>query len=111
MRSVMGAAPKPMDEDDTVNRAIFADLAGDLEVKRQTLTREELLDRLTKMIQSCEGCENVRVVSITRLDFPDKDGRNWSRSIVLDPAGVEPEVYALAYGAVIGTAHETWNLK
>ena len=111
MLSRMGAAPKPMDEDDTVNRAIFADLAGDLEVKRQTLTREELLDRLTKMIQSCEGCEKVRVISVTRLDFPDKDGRNWSRSIVLDPAGVEPEVYALAYGAVIGTAHETWNLK
>ena len=98
------------DDDITVNQAIFGDLGGE-PVKRATLTREELLDRLTKMIQSCEGCENVRVVSITRLDFPDKDGRNWSRSIVLDPAGVEPEVYALAYGAVIGTAHETWNLK
>ena len=111
MLPLMAAAPKPMDEDDTVNRAIFGDLGGGSEVTRQTLSREELLDRLTKMIQACEGCENVRVISVTRLDFPDKDGRNWSRSLVLDAAGVAPEVYALAYGAVIGTAHETWNLK
>jgi hypothetical protein len=98
------------DDDSTVNREIFGDLGGD-DVSRQSLSREDLMDRLTKMIQSCEGCEKVRVVGITRLDFPDKDGRNWSRSIVLDPAGVKPEVYSLAYGAVIGTAHETWNLK
>jgi len=107
----MGAAQNSMDDDDaTVNRAIFGEI-GEGEVKRQTLSREELLDRLTKMIQACDGCEKVRVVGITRLDFPDKDGRNWSRSIVMDPAGVAPEVYSLAYGAVIGTAHDTWNLK
>jgi len=105
------AAPQSMDDDDsTVNRAIFGDIGGE-DVKRQTLSREELMERLTKMIQACEGCEKVRVVGITRLDFPDKDGRNWSRSIMLDPAGVAPEVYSLAYGAVIGTANDTWNLK
>ena len=108
----MGVAQNSMDDDDaTVNREIFGDFGGGGEVTRQALTREELMDRLTTMIQSCEGCEKVRVVSVTRLDFPDKDGRNWSRSIVLDPAGVAPEVYSLGYGAIIGTAHETWNLK
>jgi len=106
----MGAAQSMDDDDATVNREIFGDIGGE-EVKRQTLSREELMDRLTKMIQACEGCEKVRVISVTRLDFPDKDGRNWSRSLVLDPAGVPPEVYSLGYGAVIGTAHETWNLK
>ena len=99
-----------MDDDSTVNQAIFGDLGGE-PVKRATLTREDLMERLTKMIQACDGCEKVRVIGVTRLDFPDKDGRNWSRSIVLDAAGVAPEVYALAYGAVIGTAHDTWNLK
>jgi hypothetical protein len=98
------------DDDITVNQAIFGDLGGE-PVKRATLTREDLMERLTKMIQACDGCEKVRVIGVTRLDFPDKDGRNWSRSIVLDAAGVAPEVYALAYGAVIGTAHDTWNLK
>ena len=108
----MGSVQDSMDDDDaTVNRAIFGELGGDEEVKRQTLSREELMDRLTKMIQACEGCEKVRVISVTRLDFPDKDGRNWSRSLILDPAGVPPEIYSLGYGAIIGTAHDTWNLK
>jgi len=106
----MGAPQSKDDDDATVNREIFGDLGGE-DVKRQTLSRDELMDRLTKMIQACEGCEKVRVIGVTRLDFPDKDGRNWSRSLVLDAAGVAPEIYSLAYGAVIGTAHETWNLK
>ncbi len=106
----MGATQSKDDDDSTVNREIFGDLGGE-DVKRQTLSRDELMDRLTKMIQACEGCEKVRVIGVTRLDFPDKDGRNWSRSLVLDAAGVAPEIYSLAYGAVIGTAHETWNLK
>lgn len=104
----MGSAQNSEDDDATVNREIFGDMGGGT---RSTLSRDELLERLTKMIQACEGCENVRVVAVTRLDFPDKDGRNWSRSLVLDAAGVDPEVYSLAYGAIIGTAHETWNLK
>lgn len=105
----MGSAQNSEDDDATVNREIFGDMgAGG---PRSTLSREELMERLTKMIQTCEGCEQVRVVGVTRLDFPDKDGRNWSRSLVLDAAGVEPEIYSLAYGAIIGTAHETWNLK
>ena len=101
-----------MDDDDaTVNRAIFGDLDGGEPVSRQTVSREDLLQRLTKMIQTCEGCEEVRVVGVTRLDAPDKDGRNWSHSLVLDAAGVPAEVYSLAYASVIGTAHDTWNLK
>ena len=108
----MGAAQNSMDDDDaTVNRAIFGEIGEGTGVQRQALSRDDLMDRLTKMIQAFEGCEKVRVVGVTRLDFPDKDGRNWSRSLVLDPAGVAPEVYSLAYGAVIGEAHEAWNLK
>jgi len=112
MRRLMGAAPEPMDDDDaTVNRAIFGDLDIGESVARQTISREDLMQRLTKMIQSCEGCENVRVISVTRLDTPDKDGRNWSHALVLDAPGVPAEVYSLAYASVIGTAHESWNLK
>jgi len=108
----MGVPRDSMDDDDaTVNRAIFGDLNGGESVARQTISREDLLQRLTKMIQTCEGCENVRVVGVTRLDFPDKDGRNWARSLVLDAPGVPAEVYSLAYASVIGTAHDTWNLK
>jgi len=101
----MGATQSKDDDDSTVNRDIFGDFGGD--VKRQTLSRDELMDRLTKMIQACEGCEKVRVIDVTRLDWPDKDGHNWSHAVVLDPAGVPPEVYVLAYGEAIGAAHDT----
>ena len=112
MPRLMGAPLGSMDDDDaTVNRAIFGDLDGGESVARQAISREDLMQRLTKMIQTCEGCEQVRVIGVTRLDFPDKDGRNWSRSLVLDSAGVPAEVYSLGYASVIGTAHDTWNLK
>jgi hypothetical protein len=112
MPRLMGAPLNSTDDDDaTVNRAIFGELDGGDSVNRQAIAKEDLMMRLTKMIQSCEGCESVSVVGVTRLDFPDKDGRNWSRSLVLDAAGVPAEVYSLAYASVIGTAHDTWNLK
>src|SRR5207245_4020103 len=96
----MGAARDSMDDDDaTVNRAIFGDLDGGESVARQTISRDDLMQRLTRMIQTCEGCEQVRVVAVTRLDSPDKDGRNWSHSLVLDAAGVPAEVYSLAYAS------------
>lgn len=78
---------------------------------RQVLSQEELRARLTALMRSCEGCENVTVTEVARLDPPDRrDGCNWSLSIVLDPAGVAPEVYALAYGSMIATARTSWNL-
>lgn len=108
----MGSALESTDDDDaTVNRAIFGELDGGGAVARQTISREDLMQRLSKMIQACEGCENVRVISVTRLDTPDKDGRNWSHALVLEAEGVPPEVYSLAYASVIGTAHDTWNMK
>ena len=108
----MAAARDSLDDDDaTVNRAIFGDLDGGGAVARQTISREDLIQRLSKMIQACEGCEKVQVLTVTRLDTPDKDGRNWSHALVLDAAGVPAEVYSLAYASVIGTAHDTWNMK
>ena len=100
-----------MDDSEATQSGDFVFGDDDTNPGRRAVSREELLERLTAMIQACEGCEQVRVIDVARLDWPDKDGRNWSRSIVLDPAGVQPEVYSLAYAEVIGTAHDTWNLK
>ncbi len=77
----------------------------------QALERAELLARLTALMQSCEGCDNVRVAEVTRLDKPDAGGCNWSTTLVLEPGGVAPEVYALAYAQVIVAAREGWNLQ
>jgi hypothetical protein len=75
------------------------------------LSRGELLARVTALMQSCEGCENVGVVGVTPLDRPDTAGCNWSFTLVLDAAGVPPEVYGLAYAQVIAMARSSWNLQ
>jgi hypothetical protein len=78
---------------------------------RQALSYAELLTRLSALMQSNEGCEKVTVVGVTPLDVPDTDGCNWSFTLVLDTAGVEAEVYGLAYAQIIATARTSWNLK
>jgi hypothetical protein len=78
---------------------------------RQALSRAELLARVSALMQSCEGCENVGVVGVTPLDGPDRAGCNWSFTLVLDTAGVAAEVYGLAYAQVIGMARSSWNLQ
>ena len=79
--------------------------------ERQALAMEDLLARLTRLMQSCEGCERLAVTGLTRLDAPDSAGCNWSASVVLAPAGVAPEVYTLAYASVVFMARASWNLK
>lgn len=104
--------PAPIDDPDrTEEGAPVFDGIGGIKGKRELLSRQELLNGLTALMRACEGCEQVTVIGIDRLDPPDsRDGCNWALSIVLEPAGVAPEVYALAYGMVIGTARESWNL-
>ena len=76
---------------------------------RQLLAREALLARITALLQSCEGCEKVTAIGVT-LTAPDEAGCNWSSTLVLEPSGVAPEVYTLAYAGVIGMARASWNL-
>jgi len=87
----------------------FFSLGGNDE--RQALSRGELLARVTALIQSCEGCENVGVAGVTPLDRPDTAGCKRSFTLVLDAAGVAPEVYGLAYAQVIAIARSSWNLE
>jgi len=96
-------------EDDTASDIFPFDEDG-VQGERQVLSRAELIARVTSLIQSCEGCESVGVVDVDALDHPDNAGCNWSFTLVLDAAGVEPEVYGLAYAQVIGMARSAWNL-
>lgn len=79
--------------------------------ERQALSRSELLARVSALMQSCDGCEEVGVIGVTPLDGPDTGGCNWSYTLVLDAAGVPAEVYGLAYAQVIATARSSWNLQ
>ena len=99
------------DSEATINDDIFS-LGGDgAQAERQALSSSELLAYVTALMQSCEGCESVGVVDVTPLDRPDSTGCNWSYTLVLDAAGVPPEVYGLAYAHVIGMARSSWNLQ
>ena len=95
------------DPDATASGFLF----GSDEPPRQVVSQAQLHEYLSALIRSCEGCENVSVTETTRLDPPDETGCNWSASLVLDPAGVAPEVYALAYASVIAAARAAWNLE
>ena len=97
-------------EDDTASDIFPFDEDG-IQEARQVLPRAELLARVTSLIQSCEGCANVGVIGVFSLDRPDEEGCNWSFTLVLEPAGVEPQVYGLAYAHVIGMARSSWNLQ
>ena len=105
----MNAGATPSSRFDTETTADGLVKAGP---QRDLLSMESLLSRLTMLIQTCEGCENVTVIGADRLLIPDsRDGCNCSISLVLDPAGVAPEVYALGYAQVIVTARQSWNLE
>ena len=78
---------------------------------RRALPEDELMAGLTALIQTCEGCEKVKVIQVTRFDAPDSDGCNWSTSVVLDPGGTASEVYVLGYASVVFMARTSWNLK
>jgi hypothetical protein len=104
-----GPARHPLDDPDSTASGLF-DSDSTRPVGRKKVLKEDLLERLTRMIQSCEGCEQVTVIDVMPLDPPDKEGCNWMPTLVLDPHGVEAPVYALAYGAVIAHARESWNL-
>ena len=72
----MGASPLDPHDDDpeaTFNGDVFFS-AGD--VRRQQISYAELLSRLSRLMQSCEGCDNVRVLDVTRLDKPEAGGCN-----------------------------------
>ena len=97
------------DSEATVTDDIFPGLDG--ANQRQALSRDDLLARVSALIQSCDGCENVVVLDVTPLDVPDTAGCNWSFTLVLDTAGVPAEVYGLAYAHVIGMARSNWNLE
>jgi len=107
-RSRYTAAP-PLRAEGAQGDGLFFD-AGEISGERPALAMDDLLVRLTRLMQSCEGCESVAVAELTRLDAPDPAGCNWSTSVVLAPAGVAPEVYTLAYASVVFMARSSWNL-
>jgi hypothetical protein len=109
--SAAGAEPAP-DPEATANGGFLFGELGAAKGRRQILAMDEILVRLTALLRAWPGCEDVTVLEVNRLDIVDRrDGCNWGLSVVLDPAGVEPEVYALGYAHAIAIARANWNLE
>jgi len=98
------------DSEATVNDQLFSFGGDGAQGERQVMPYADLLACVSALMQSCEGCEKVSVLGVTRLDGPDTAGCNWSFTLVLDTAGVAAEVYGFAYAQVIGMARSSWNL-
>jgi hypothetical protein len=106
-----GPSSHPLDDPDSTASGFFGDDSdGTRPIGRKTLLKDDLLERLTRMIRSCEGCDTVRVIDVIQLDPPDKAGCNWSMALILEPNGTEAPVYALGYAFVIAHARESWNV-
>jgi hypothetical protein len=66
---------------------------------------------LTAQFQTYPECAAVTVQQLFRLDAPDSEGCNWSRTLVLDPHGVSPVDYAVPYAAIVEKARKAFILE
>jgi hypothetical protein len=98
------------DPDKTLQFPPGGAVAAPAAARRAEISEPELLKLLTAHFQANDKTRAMRVVRVTRLDPPDTEGCNWSSSVVLDPAGVAPEVYAVVYAEVVKRARERYNL-
>jgi hypothetical protein len=60
------------------------------QVGRVLVDENELVRWLTAQFQTYPECAAVSVEKVTRLDGPDSEGCNWSRTLVLNSAGTSP---------------------
>jgi hypothetical protein len=79
--------------------------------RRRLVSPAELQRWLTAEIRKHEGCGGVRVIAITRLHRAGPDGCNWSYSLVVEPAGVPPRVYAMACIEVVTRGRALFNVS
>ena len=81
------------------------------ETRRRVVSPTELRRWLTAEIRKHKGCEEVRVIGVTRLHKAGPDGCNWSYSLVVDPAGAPAPVYALACIDAVSRGRELFNVS
>src|SRR4051812_25114551 len=78
---------------------------------RLLVNESELVAWLSAQFQTYPECSTVTVEKVTRLDVPDAEGCNWSRTLILRTGGVSPRVYVHAYAAIIEKGRKAFILK
>ena len=80
------------------------------ELGPRPVAEAELRRWLTTQFQTYPECVAVSVEHVFRLEMPDAEGCNWSRTLVLDPHGVSPTDYAIPYAAIVEKARKAFIL-
>lgn len=70
----------------------------------------ELVQWLTAQFQTYPECGAVSVERVFRLEPPDSEGCNWSRTLLLDPHDVDPVLYVVPYAAIVEKARKAFVL-
>ena len=98
--------------DTTIKNLHDADVPEEFrEVGPSRVAEAELRRWLTAQFQTHPQCAAVTVEQIFRLDMPDAEGCNWSRTLVLDPHGVAATDYAMPYAAIVEKARKAFILE
>lgn len=80
--------------------------------ERKLLTLAELSAWITERVQALEDCAGTTVTVQYGLRSPDKDGCNWSDSVVFRPGpNASKEVLVTAVGNVVREARQRFNIK
>ena len=74
------------------------------------VSEADLLRWLTEQFQAFPDCGPITVAQVFRLEPPDSEGCNWSRTLVLEPHGVAPELYVVPYALIVDKARKTFVL-
>ncbi|HEX7054463.1 MAG TPA: hypothetical protein VF211_11085 [Burkholderiales bacterium] len=102
---------KPDNPDTTIKNLNDPDVPEEFrELGPRPVDEAELVRWLTEQFQSYPECAAVTVEGLFRLELPDSEGCNWSRTLVLDPHGAPAPAYALAYAAIIEKARKAFVL-
>jgi hypothetical protein len=98
--------------DTTIKNLNDADVPDELrDLGPRRVSEAQLARWLTEQLQTCPGCGAITVDRLFRLDAPDSEGCNWSRTLVLDPRGVSPDVYVVPYALVVDKARKLFALE
>ena len=109
------SSDKPVDPDSadtTINNLHDADVPEEFrDLGMRRVAEADLARWLTAQFQAYPECAAVTVEQVFRLELPDSEGCNWSRTLVLDPHGVPPTEYAIAYAAIVEKARKAFLLE
>ena len=102
---------KPDNPDTTIKNLHDADVPEEFrDLGMRRVAEADLARWLTAQFQAYPECAAVTVEQVFRLELPDSEGCNWSRTLVLDPHGVSPADYVVPYAAIVEKARKAFVL-